>query len=110
MSSRHLAPILEHWDWQLQAACRDMDSSVFFSPAGERGKAKRNREAAARRICRRCPVQSSCRNFAVTTQQPYGVWGGLTESNRRTRPRAAKRSRADTSPLAPATTTPRDPA
>ncbi|MBX4171721.1 WhiB family transcriptional regulator [Rhodococcus sp. DMU2021] len=37
----------------------------------------------ARRICSRCPVLESCRRFAVETGQPHGIWGGLTESERR---------------------------
>ena len=37
-------PLVEYWDWQRHALCRGMDSSVFFSPLGERGALRRARE------------------------------------------------------------------
>ncbi|WP_327371159.1 WhiB family transcriptional regulator [Streptomyces sp. NBC_01217] len=75
-------PTLETWGWQADAACRGMDSSVFFSPHGERGRARRRREEAARAICRACPVSAPCGLFAENSRQPYGVWGGYTEAER----------------------------
>ncbi|WP_433453965.1 WhiB family transcriptional regulator [Streptomyces sp. CA-142005] len=45
---RWTKPLSEAWKWQADAACRGMDSSVFFSPTGERGPARRRREEAAR--------------------------------------------------------------
>ncbi|MBF9066702.1 WhiB family transcriptional regulator [Streptacidiphilus fuscans] len=77
-------PLLSHWEWQAGASCRGMDSSVFFSPAHERGTARRKRESRARSVCRDCPVQIACAAFAVRTGQAYGVWGGLTEADRDT--------------------------
>ncbi|MFC9330096.1 WhiB family transcriptional regulator [Kitasatospora sp. NPDC057015] len=71
-----------HWDWQLHAACRGLDSSVFFHPPGERGGAHDAREEAARRICVGCPVRESCLRHALAVREPYGVWGGLTEDER----------------------------
>ncbi len=44
-------PITEIWDWQLRAACRDIDTTVFFHPASERGAAKDARDARAKRVC-----------------------------------------------------------
>ncbi|MEW2287814.1 WhiB family transcriptional regulator [Streptomyces sp. NPDC047841] len=76
-------PLLRFWEWQAQAACRGMKSSMFFSPAGERGSARRRREARAIAVCRGCPVQSDCRSFAENSRQAYGVWGGSTERQRR---------------------------
>ncbi|TWV44420.1 WhiB family transcriptional regulator [Streptomyces misionensis] len=76
-------PLARMWEWQAEAACRGMDSSVFFSPAGERGRARRHREEAARAICDSCPVSGPCGRFALTSQQFYGVWGGYTEAERR---------------------------
>jgi WhiB family redox-sensing transcriptional regulator len=76
------APVTETWEWQLQAACRGMDSSLFFHPDRERGPARAEREARAKEICHRCPVIDHCRRHALATQEPYGVWGGLTESER----------------------------
>ncbi|MFG3102494.1 WhiB family transcriptional regulator [Streptomyces sp. NPDC048182] len=76
-------PLLRVWAWQVDAACRGMDSSVFFSPPGERGPARRQREERARAICRECPVSGPCGRFAQVFQQDYGVWGGHTERERR---------------------------
>ncbi|GGT58607.1 hypothetical protein GCM10010207_67910 [Streptomyces atratus] len=76
-------PLLRVWEWQAGAACRGMDSSVFFSPTGERGHTRRRREEAARAICRRCPVSDPCGLFAMTSDQNFGVWGGRTEAERR---------------------------
>jgi WhiB family transcriptional regulator, redox-sensing transcriptional regulator len=70
------------WTWQRDAACRNLGSSLFFGPDGERAATRRRREAAAKAICARCPVQMPCALFALATRQPYGVWGGLTEDDR----------------------------
>ncbi|MFF2439360.1 WhiB family transcriptional regulator [Streptomyces sp. NPDC058107] len=78
-------PLLRIWKWQADAACRGMDSSVFFSPTGERSRARRRREDAARAICHRCPVSDPCGLFAMTSDQNFGVWGGRTEAERRSR-------------------------
>ena len=69
--------------WQQDAACRGADLSVFFSPDAERGNARARREARARKICEGCPVLTSCRAHVLTAGEPYGVWGGLTELDRR---------------------------
>ncbi|MFC5204771.1 WhiB family transcriptional regulator [Streptomyces kaempferi] len=79
----HTQPLLRVWAWQKDAACRGMDSSVFFSPDSERGRARQRREEAARTICRECPVSGPCGRFAQASQQEYGVWGGYTENERR---------------------------
>jgi len=75
-------PVTEVWEWQMQGACRGMDSGFFFHPEGERGPARANREARAKEVCRRCPVLEQCRRHALTVHEPYGVWGGLSESER----------------------------
>ncbi|MET7648168.1 WhiB family transcriptional regulator [Streptomyces sp. NPDC005426] len=67
-----------------------MDSSVFYSPTGERGQARRQREETARAICRGCPVNESCHLFAMTSHQDFGVWGGRTEAERRSRAKDAR--------------------
>lgn len=53
------APVMEHWDWQLRAACRGMDSSTFFHPTDERGPAKTNRITAAKRSAQGAPHDST---------------------------------------------------
>lgn len=76
-------PLLSEWEWQGAASCRGMDSSVFFSPADERRSERRKREEQAQAICRTCPVSRACASFALRTGQAYGVWGNLTEADRR---------------------------
>jgi WhiB family redox-sensing transcriptional regulator len=75
-------PVAETYEWQLQGACRGMDSGFFFHPEGERGAARTTREARAKQVCRTCPVIEQCRRHALAAHEPYGVWGGLSESER----------------------------
>jgi WhiB family redox-sensing transcriptional regulator len=64
------------------AACRNLDSALFFQPEGERGPAKAAREAGAKQICRHCPVLEQCRRHALAVGEPYGVWGGMSMAER----------------------------
>ena len=80
--SRLPGPVADIWEWQLQGSCRDADPTLFFHPEGERGPARRNRDATAKSICAGCPVLEQCRSHALTVREPYGVWGGLTEDER----------------------------
>lgn len=68
-------------DWREFAACRDIDSDLFF-PAGETGPAAA-RVAGAKRICQGCDVIDECLAYAIETNQVAGVWGGYTEDERR---------------------------
>lgn len=81
-TSRLPAPVAQAWEWQRRGNCRNMDSSVFFHPDGERGPARENRAAKAKTICQSCPVIVQCRHHALTVQEPFGVWGGLDETER----------------------------
>ncbi|MDQ3450506.1 MAG: WhiB family transcriptional regulator [Actinomycetota bacterium] len=76
-------PVAEAWDWQLVAACRDVDTKVFFAPDAERGLRRLARERVAKAVCRSCPVVDACATYAVRTREPFGVWGGLTPEERR---------------------------
>jgi WhiB family redox-sensing transcriptional regulator len=75
-------PVTGVWDWQIRGACRDMDSKLFFHPDGARGPTRTIRETRAQAICATCPVIAACRHHALSVQESYGVWGGLTESDR----------------------------
>jgi WhiB family transcriptional regulator, redox-sensing transcriptional regulator len=81
--SRLPGPISETWDWQRLAACRGRNSDMFFHPRAERGQAREERVARAKEICRACPVIVQCRHHALTVYEPYGIWGGLDEGERR---------------------------
>ena len=68
-------------DWRLQAACRDVDPELFF-PVGNTGPALRQIETA-KSICRGCTVTGDCLDWAIDSGQDAGVWGGLSEDERR---------------------------
>jgi WhiB family transcriptional regulator, redox-sensing transcriptional regulator len=73
-----------HETWHLKAACRGPESALFFPPATpERREDRDVREADAKNICAFCSVQSECLDFALRVREPHGIWGGLTESERR---------------------------
>jgi WhiB family redox-sensing transcriptional regulator len=73
------APQGQDLDWQEQGACSGMESWVFFPE--ERGNA--TQVQWAKRICRNCPVLETCRNWALSHGEKFGVWGGLSERERR---------------------------
>lgn len=73
--------VTQQWQWQLDAACQGM-IEVFFHPDGERGRARARREALAKQICRSCPVLLACRRHAFEVDEPYGTWGGMSETDR----------------------------
>jgi WhiB family transcriptional regulator, redox-sensing transcriptional regulator len=75
-------PVFSSYEWQFYGACADADATVFFHPEGERGPARRQRDAAALAVCAACPVVPACRAHALAVREPYGVWGGLSESDR----------------------------
>jgi WhiB family redox-sensing transcriptional regulator len=80
--SRLPGPSADVWEWQRNGACRGRDSGQFFHPDGERGASRLRREIAAKSICRSCPVRAECAAHALAAREPYGVWGGFTESER----------------------------
>ncbi|MFM7271470.1 MAG: WhiB family transcriptional regulator [Actinomycetes bacterium] len=77
------------WDasaWRRDALCRSSNPDLFF-PIGATGLAADQIEAA-KEICGICPVAEACLEFAMETNQEAGVWGGLTEDERRALKRA----------------------
>lgn len=74
--------LVDYWDWQALGSCNTMDPEFFFHPEGERGGPRRRRIERAKRICRACPVLEDCREYALSHNEPYGVWGGLSEEER----------------------------
>lgn len=90
--------------WQDRAACKGMDPTIFFGPEHtEVVKEKRDREDAAKAVCRTCPVSQECLEHALESKEAYGIWGGLTELERK----AVLRRRASSSVLLSATAQPR---
>ncbi|WP_124390575.1 WhiB family transcriptional regulator [Rhodococcus wratislaviensis] len=78
-----LTPSTEHWDWQLRARCRYMDSDLFFAKDNEKKGARVRRERVAKEICRECPVRHQCFEYAMAARELFGVWGGTSESDRK---------------------------
>jgi WhiB family redox-sensing transcriptional regulator len=70
--------------WQRNAACRGPESVVFYPPTSNETRHQREtREARAKAICSKCPVLTSCLEYALDIMEPHGIWGGLTEQERR---------------------------
>jgi WhiB family redox-sensing transcriptional regulator len=76
--------------WRERAACRGTDLQVFFPGRGEPAE-------PARQVCAGCPVRQPCLDYALSHGITHGIWGGLTERDRRTlrthRTSAARRER-----------------
>jgi WhiB family redox-sensing transcriptional regulator len=70
------------WEWQLDAACASLDTSLFYQADNERGASVRMREQKAKAICSRCPVMQNCLRDALARNEPYGVWGGMSADER----------------------------
>ena len=79
-------------DWRHEAACREEDPEVFF-PVGNTGPALAQIEEA-KKICERCPVKEPCLAWSLESGQDAGVWGGLSEDERRAMKSIAARNRA----------------
>jgi WhiB family redox-sensing transcriptional regulator len=77
--------------WRAAAACKDVDSEIFF-PVGFTGAALEV-AAKAKAICAGCSVREACLAFALKTNQQFGIWGGLDEEERREVRRAWRRER-----------------
>ncbi len=70
--------------WELEARCRGADAGLFFGPNRFEPKRERlAREQRAKEICWNCPALGPCREYALANAEPYGVWGGLGETERR---------------------------
>lgn len=67
--------------WRESAACRHADPEIFF-PIGTCGPAMAEIDRA-RRICAGCPVRTRCLDWALAHGAAFGIWGGLTEHERR---------------------------
>lgn len=64
--------------WRQNAACRDSEYEMFFPPPENAAKVK-----MAALICEECVVKDDCLEYALETNQEFGVWGGLSEGDRR---------------------------
>jgi WhiB family transcriptional regulator, redox-sensing transcriptional regulator len=78
-------------DWRDLAECLDEDPELFF-PVGVSPEAQAQAEDA-KRICASCAVIDTCLAWAMETGQDAGVWGGLSEDERRKLKRNTWRAR-----------------
>ncbi|MER7133883.1 WhiB family transcriptional regulator [Streptosporangium saharense] len=67
--------------WSRRSLCLTEDPELFF-PVSTEGPGREQYERA-KAVCRRCPVQRRCLEYALNTYQMYGVWGGTTPDERR---------------------------
>jgi WhiB family redox-sensing transcriptional regulator len=63
-------------EWVSRGACALVDPEVFFPPKGASAE-------PAKRVCRSCEVRADCLDYALANREPHGVWGGLSEPERR---------------------------
>jgi WhiB family redox-sensing transcriptional regulator len=66
----------EDLPWKEEALCAYVDADVFFP---EKGGSSRE----AKRICGECAVQTFCLEYALANDERFGIWGGLSERERR---------------------------
>jgi WhiB family redox-sensing transcriptional regulator len=80
--SEHIAldvlvdPMTEEASWQERALCAQTDPESFFP---EKGGSTRE----AKRICISCDVKDDCLEYALANDERFGIWGGLSERERR---------------------------
>jgi WhiB family redox-sensing transcriptional regulator len=73
--------------WQLYANCLGVDPDLFFP---ERGASTKE----AKSVCRACVVREDCLEYALENSEKFGIWGGLSERERRRLRRARALARA----------------
>jgi WhiB family transcriptional regulator, redox-sensing transcriptional regulator len=74
--------------WREFARCRGVDPEIFYPVSDEEEAADE-----AKAICALCPVREPCLEFALETNQKYGIWGGLTDKERASLKRRRARAR-----------------
>jgi WhiB family redox-sensing transcriptional regulator len=62
--------------WRQRGACRGLEPDVFYPPTDDEAD-------AAKAVCAECPVREPCLEFALSTREAEGVWGGTTARERR---------------------------
>jgi len=73
-------------DWREQAACRNYDPEIWhplgLDQPGLMSPATAAAVDLAKAVCRRCPVADRCRDWAISSGERHGVWGGMTPRER----------------------------
>ena len=63
-------------EWVKEALCAEVDPVIFFPEVGEN-------PSAAKKVCMACNVRLQCLNYSLKNDERFGIWGGLTEFDRR---------------------------
>ena len=63
-------------EWTKEALCPEVDPVIFFPNKGER-------TVDAKNICKACNVKTQCLEYSLTNNERFGIWGGLTEFDRK---------------------------
>lgn len=84
-------PLGDDATWRDRAACRHADPELFFPDV----RSAWAQVKTAKLICRGCPVQMTCLNWALASGQESGIWGGLNEDERLRLQRRGYRPRQD---------------
>jgi WhiB family redox-sensing transcriptional regulator len=72
------------FEWRERAACLPHPTVLFFGlDDNETSVERRAREDDAKAICALCDVRKECLDHALAVREPYGIWGGLNEIERR---------------------------
>ncbi len=71
--------------WMVDAGCADADPVVFFADHGRPA-------TEAKAICAGCPVRAECLDFALEGSERFGIWGGMTEKERRVEARRRRQA------------------
>jgi WhiB family redox-sensing transcriptional regulator len=74
-------------DWVAHGTCGQVDPEVFFPPKGASAE-------PAKAVCRACPVRPQCLDYALANRERHGVWGGMSERERRALLRSSERTAA----------------
>ena len=78
-------PSNQEWAWREKALCKKYKDIDFFSE--DIGAIRKSIS-----ICNRCPVIAECLHYAITKEEVFGVWGGISQRNRRPLHRKYKQS------------------
>jgi WhiB family redox-sensing transcriptional regulator len=90
------SPEYKQGRWILKAICVDEDPELFF-PIGNTGPALLQIQEA-KQVCRKCPVRDACLQWALEKGYEHGVWGGMSEDERRALKRRGSRQRKSKKP------------
>lgn len=81
--------IIDPLVWRDNAACKDKDPDIFY-PESENSPYVQ----IAKAVCSVCPAQGNCLRYALQNNEHIGIWGGLTERERRNRRRRLRKESA----------------